>query len=509
MPVVPERRKVPALPVRQWLPEWEEVAFSSSDFRGRPPEFFYMFKMDAVELKALTGVTRRSASSGQARAHDPGIQRRHEVPRSREIGEYVRHGFPWSALSKERKESAEFDDLKKPGWLPTAIVVNILRPEDTAEGSSVHRQDVVDVVDPKDGGIAELLLPPGFTGRGWQPRAKGAHPISVIDGQHRLWAFEDSDITGFELPVVAFVGLDIAWQAYLFYTINIKPKKINPSLAFDLYPLLRTADWLDRFEGHSVYRETRAQELTEALWAYPQSPWHRRINMVGESGTRQVTQNSWIRSLLATFVKASAGKGVSIGGLYGAKVGSDHLAIPWNRAQQAAFLVFAWRALAEAIEASDAEWVASLREEAGDAPLDAGVAGRFSLLNNDQGVRGFLSVLNDLCVVSADRLRLSEWRSEEFSDALSESAISAALDDLESLPAAKFVSLIASDLARFDWRSSAAPGLGEDLRREKSRFRGSTGYREIREELVGFLCKSTRKQVTAAAIQVAEAIARD
>ena len=28
----------------------------------------------------------------------------------------------------------------------------------------------------------------------------------------------------FELPVVAFVGLDLSWQAYLFYTINIKPK---------------------------------------------------------------------------------------------------------------------------------------------------------------------------------------------------------------------------------------------------------------------------------------------
>jgi hypothetical protein len=70
-------------------------------------------------------------------------------------------------------------------------------------------------------------------------------------------------------------------QAYLFWTINIKPKKINPSLAFDLYPLLREQIWLESGETVHVYRESRAQELTEALWATPMSPWHRRINILG------------------------------------------------------------------------------------------------------------------------------------------------------------------------------------------------------------------------------------
>ena len=86
----------------------------------------------------------------------------------------------------------------------------------------------------------------------------------MIDGQHRLWAFEGEELAGdYELPVIAFVGLDLSWQAYLFYTINIKPKKINTSLAFDLYPLLRTEEWLNKFEGPAIYRETRAQELVE------------------------------------------------------------------------------------------------------------------------------------------------------------------------------------------------------------------------------------------------------
>src|SRR5690606_1088952 len=114
-------------------------------------------------------------------------------------------------------------------------------------------------------GRSSMLLPTGSDKPSWRP--KKTAPIEVIDGQHRLWAFEDNaELDGdFEVPVVAFHGLDISWQAYLFYVINIKPAKINTSLAFDLYPLLRTEDWLERAEGPQIYRESRAQELTEAL----------------------------------------------------------------------------------------------------------------------------------------------------------------------------------------------------------------------------------------------------
>jgi hypothetical protein len=98
-------------------------------------------------------------------------------------------------------------------------------------------------VDTDDSGTAMLHLPTGVNSSSWEPTLA---PIEVIDGQHRLWAFEDNDYADeFDLPVVAFHGLDISWQAYLFWTINIKPKKINSSLAFDLYPLLRTYRHID------------------------------------------------------------------------------------------------------------------------------------------------------------------------------------------------------------------------------------------------------------------------
>lgn len=249
-------RRIPAIVVHQWLTEWNRVIFDDTALRRRPEPHFYLFALPAPELKSLCGIYRRSTEGGVARTLDLGIERRHDPDRSQAIGQYVHHGYPWSELSPTKKKSAEFDDLRKPGWLPTAIVVNILKAGDRRRGLAVSESDLLTVGD-ADGQTATIVLPRSFTGSGWTPSQ--AHPIEVIDGQHRLWAFEDDPAAeSFELPVVAFHGLDVSWQAYLFWTINIKPKRINASLAFDLYPLLRTEDWLEKFEGHSTYREARA-----------------------------------------------------------------------------------------------------------------------------------------------------------------------------------------------------------------------------------------------------------
>ena len=56
--------------------------------------------------------------------------------------------------------------------------------------------------------------------------------------------------------------------------------------------------------------------------------------MLGEAGLggRMVSQAAWVRSLLATFVKSWEGKRVSIGGLFGAPVGSDEQVLPMESA---------------------------------------------------------------------------------------------------------------------------------------------------------------------------------
>jgi DGQHR domain-containing protein len=263
-------------------------------------------------------------------------------------------------LSEARRKSADFNDLRKPGWLPTAIVVNILEKTDERNDRKVSISDLVTLH--TDGEHCNLTLPYEEWSEDWHPSS--IPPLEIIDGQHRLWAFDRDSDQRFELPIVAFHGLDVSWQAYLFWTINIKPKRINASLAFDLYPLLRAEDWLDRGEGHSVYRETRSQELTEFLWSHPDSPWYDRINMLGERQNPWVTQSAWIRSLMATFVRSWETRRSNMGGLFGSRIEGGADVLDWSRAQQAAFLLYAWQQPYASIHKSSATWAKSLRNRA-------------------------------------------------------------------------------------------------------------------------------------------------
>lgn len=441
--------------------------------------------MNARDLKALCGIQRRQIKAGEERSHEIGIQRRHEKARSEEISRFVTNGYPWSGFAKSARNSEEFDDLRKPGWLPTAVVVNVLELRDKRRDQKLYEEDLVTIEDTPNG-LARVLLPEKFSAKQYHP--KELYPIEVIDGQHRLWAFEEDSIDeDFELPVVAFVGLDISWQAYLFYTINIKPKKINTSLAYDLYPLLRTEDWLEKFEG-KIYRETRAQELTELLWLHPKSPWRNRINMLGDPADKaNVSQAAFIRALLATYIKASDSKKNAPGGLFGAPVGQHKTALPWSRPQQAAFLVYLWQQLEHAVQQSDAEWAMTLREHSVDKKRDAAFYGQHTLLNQDQGVRAVLFATNDLCFVAANELNLENWIFEGNDAVPDEQRVSDALKSLARQPFASVLESLAIALARYDWRSSSFPGLTDEERVAKLIFRGSGGYTELKKQLIRLL----------------------
>lgn len=490
---------VPALKVRQWLKTWDDFEFDEQALQSEPDTFFYMFSLQASHLKRLTGVYRRSTKGGKPRAKDPNVQRGHQEERSEVIREFVQYGFPWCEMGNAKRRAGA-ESLRKPGWLPTAILVNILEPGAKRNDKRIPDSDLITVAD--HGERAEILLPNSYSGKNWEPSE--VYPLEVIDGQHRLWAFEGFDPgQDFELPVVAFCGLDRSWQAYLFWSVNITPKRINKSLAYDLYPLLRREDWLDRFAGHAIYRETRSQELVEALWGHQESPWHQRINMLGETVAQReqkvpmVTQAAWVRSLMATFVKEWVAHGGKIGGLFGAPRSIDKPFLPWNRAMQAAFLIHVWSALHDEIGKSKAEWAESLRNYCAslfDEDDDAAFYGKYSLLTTDQGVRGVLFIANDLCYVMADDLKLSQWRWEDVERkspkdvaATDERAVSVALASLHEQPVAKFAVQIARGLATFDWRTSSTPDLPVAIRRQQSIFRGSSGYKDLRLMLLEHL----------------------
>jgi DGQHR domain-containing protein len=365
-------KKISALIVRQWLkPDWDQVRFEPAPPRGKPAPYFYLFSISAYDLKRLSGIYRRDPNIPPA--EDIGIQRRHMPERSKEILRYLQDGFPLSRI--DRKKLVDRSDeatLRMPGWIPTAIVANILTKSDLRgpNDSRAASSDLVKVSARGGQPFAEIELPGHLNTKDWQPRV---HPIEIIDGQHRLWALEEPEedeeqwpedfrnkIAEIEIPVVAFYGLDRTWQAYLFYTINQLPKKIDQSLVFDLYPLLRNEDWLLRFEGANIYRETRAQDLTILLWAHPDSPWKDRIIRLGGREKGKVTQASFIRSLMASFIKRWQEKEGRIGGFLGAPPGSHHPAVDWSREQQAAFLIMAWQELEMAVQSADADWVTAL-----------------------------------------------------------------------------------------------------------------------------------------------------
>lgn len=514
---------IPALRVRQWLDDWDTVNFDPEEGQSQPEKHFYLFSIAAKDLRKLSAIYRRDASTGAARKDDLGIQRRHEPTRSKEIRRYIREGFPASTLTDGQRNKNADDNLQKPGWLPTAIVVNILKPGDERNSKALDGSKAIQIQSDDQTEFAKLVLPNDIDSE--------IPPIEVIDGQHRLFAFDESlEDSGFELPVVAFHGLDVSWQAYLFWTINIKPKKINPSLAFDLYPLLREQEWLERGDRLVVYRETRAQELTEALWSTPGSPWFRRINMLGgrrkENGP--VTQASFIRSLTASMVKPWEPKGNQrIGGIFGGTPNRNE-GLEWSRLQQAQFLITAWKLLAEAVNTSKSAWAeetwAEETKQLGDPALlsehaeplvisssrdeslesENGVSlfeSELLLLSTDQGVRGFQHVVNDVCYVCADELRLADWRGRgNLPDITPENPADSVIEIPETIH--KLLSEIAASLSSFDWRTSNFPDLDQDLRRQKAAFRGSGGYKELRDQLVDHLAESADGMVSWAAHEV-------
>ncbi|MFG1214951.1 DGQHR domain-containing protein [Xanthobacter flavus] len=484
---------IQAIRFKQWLPEWDEFDFDPAQHRRKPEDHILLFSMPAVQLRALSGVYRRT----REREGGEGLQRLHDPRRSAAIRDFVRFGHPYSSLPQAARNE-DSAAMRKPGWLPTAIVVNILTESDQRRGQKVAACDLVRITH-DDSTRAELTLPYLDRLEKWTP--SGLEPFEVIDGQHRLWAFDEALADGalpgdFELPVVAFTGLDVGWQAYLFWSINVSPKRINPSHAFDLFPLLRSAEWLETLSDLRIYRQARAQELTEILFNQPESPFHNRINMLGESSKTApsgagVTQAGWVQAITTSFL--STGSGRSASGLFAADITPVTGPLPWSRPQQAAFLITLWNAIEAAVCDPALPWVAALMHPDGQATFDPSpqlaFTGSRTMLNQEQGVRGVLAVANEI-FYSLARLRpeVFELSTRVVAGvATSPEDVTTAVIELDGTELKRLISSFAQAIAQFDWRSADAPGVNDELRLVKRAFRGSSGYVALREQLFSHL----------------------
>lgn len=461
-------RKVRAIPFRQWLPEWD--AYDFTNVKRKPEPQLYLFSMPAAELRKLCDVYRREREGANAE----GIQRSRDDTRTARIQRYVRFGYPYGDL-RPQERTDETLALRKPGWLPTAIVVNILAPGDTRRGRVAEVSNLITIEQDSSGNC--FLAIPQQTDETLSHLA----PFEVIDGQHRLWSFDGGEEIPdhFELPVVAFHGLDVPLQAYLFWSINVSPKRINPSHAYDLYPLLRNQSWLEQRGELAVYREARSQELTELLYTIPESPWFGRINMLGTKGGG-VSQAAWVRALLSSFF--GTGRGASRAGLFQASIEEFYEPLSWTRAQQAAFLIEAWGSIKRAIADRGKElwWIRRYGGKDGAAFED-----RTSLLNQDMGVRAALALLNDIFFHSAATWRLDKWKSGTRDDGATTPAdVAEALEALRSTGFHSKLEQFAQGIVLFDWRSLDGPGVeGEEIVQKRS-YRGSGGYTALRWDVL-------------------------
>lgn len=94
---------------------------------------------------------------------------------------------------------------------------------------------------------------------------------TIIDGQHRLAAFKDSEID-WTLSVNIFVGIDEGTRAMIFSKVNLAQTKVNRSLVYDLFGLDR-----DRSP------EKTAHEITVLLNDLEESPFFERIKRLGSA----------------------------------------------------------------------------------------------------------------------------------------------------------------------------------------------------------------------------------
>lgn len=102
------------------------------------------------------------------------------------------------------------------------------------------------------------LTVPNHTGAGW-----------VIDGQHRLAGAHEAN-KPIDLPVIAFLGLDVDEQIFQFVTINKEAKGVPTSLYYDLLkhlpPEKKPAE-VAKEKAADIAKPTQARRRFALLWA--------------------------------------------------------------------------------------------------------------------------------------------------------------------------------------------------------------------------------------------------
>lgn len=115
----------------------------------------------------------------------------------------------------------------------------------------------------------------------------------VIDGQHRLRgaSLADGDEIQFELPVVAYIGLDTSNQILQFVTINREAKGVPTSLYYDLLQYMPSTQ-----KPSDVAKEIAA-DIANALRKDIDSVFYDKIVVVTSPRKGQISLNNFVRKI--------------------------------------------------------------------------------------------------------------------------------------------------------------------------------------------------------------------
>lgn len=113
----------------------------------------------------------------------------------------------------------------------------------------------------------------------------------IVDGQHRVRGLAQSGREAdFVLPVVFILDATEEQKALIFATINGKQTKVPASLIYDLFGVTETRS-----------PQKTAHEIARALNSMAESPWHKRLKMLGTKtpgGIESLSQGTFVKHLL-------------------------------------------------------------------------------------------------------------------------------------------------------------------------------------------------------------------
>ena len=181
-----------------------------------------------------------------------GMQRPLNLKRAEEIGEYVNFvdaTFPSAIILAISDEYADFDPEK------SEIEIRNFR-----EGDDTPTRMMRDIA-------------------------------KVLDGQHRIEGLKKFRGENFDVIVTLFIGADVSDQAYIFATVNLEQRKVNRSLAYDLFEIAKSRS-----------PEKTCHNIAVAFDRDNESPFYKRIKRLGTAtpgrDSETLTQATFVDGLL-------------------------------------------------------------------------------------------------------------------------------------------------------------------------------------------------------------------